>query len=232
MRRAPRAFTLLEMLVALAVFAIIGVLSSRVLMGMADVSAATAKHGAALAALQRAMAVVERDIEQLAYRGVRDELGDPRDAVAVDADALLELTRRGWQNPLGSPRAELQRVAYLLRDEKLLRLFWPVLDRADDTEPIVQVLLDGVEEADFLAHDDERSDHRQWPLPASRDDKVYLAAIEMRLKHKTFGRIERLWLVPPSDHFLVGESRGADGVENPEDGSEANEDFRGEEEGK
>ena len=125
-----RAFTLIEILVALAVFAIIGVLSSRILLGMVDVSSATADHAATLAELQRAVSVVERDVQQLVRRSVRDEHGDPRDAVAVNDEALLELTRRGWQNPLGAPRAELQRVAYVLRDEKLIRLFWPILDRA------------------------------------------------------------------------------------------------------
>lgn len=216
--RTHKAFTLLEMLVALGVFAIIGVLSSRILLGMSDVSAATADHATTLAGLQRAMAVLERDIEQLVRRPVRDEHGDSRDAVAVDDEALLELTRRGWQNPLGAPRAELQRVAYVLRNEKLVRLFWPVLDRAADTEPIVQVLLDDVEDVDFLAHDDEDGDHRQWPLSSSsKNEKLYLAAIEMRLKHKTFDRIERLWMVPPSDEFLAGESSDSGGVNSPQD---------------
>ena len=217
MRHTRKAFTLLEMLVALGVFAIIGVLSSRILLGMVDVSAATADHAAELAALQRAVAVVERDVEQLVRRTVRDEYGDSRDAVAMDAEALLELTRYGWQNPLGAPRAELQRIAYVLRDEKLVRLFWPILDRAGDTEPIVQVLLYGVEDVDFLAHDDKDNDHRRWPLPPTdKNDEIYLAAIEMRLKHKAFGRIERLWLVPPSDEFLVGED-GSGKVDSPED---------------
>ena len=215
--RAHRAFTLIEILVALAVFAIIGVLSSRILLGMVDVSSATADHAATLAELQRAVSVVERDVQQLVRRSVRDEHGDPRDAVAVNDEALLELTRRGWQNPLGAPRAELQRVAYVLRDEKLIRLFWPILDRAGDTEPIVQLLLDDVEDLDFLAHDDKDSDHRQWPLRRSdRNEGVYLAGIEMQLKHKTFGRINRLMLVPPPDEFLVGQGR-SDGVDSPED---------------
>ena len=215
--RAQKAFTLLEIMIALGVFAIIGLLSSRILLGMVDVSSATAEHAATLAELQRAVAVVERDIEQLVRRSVRDEHGDARDAVSVNDQALLELTRRGWQNPLGAPRAELQRVAYVLRNEKLIRLFWPILDRAGDTEPIVQILLDDVENADFLAHDDKDSDHRQWPLQRSdQNEDVYLAGIEMRLKHKAFGRIKRLMLVPPSDDFLVGQGRSS-GVDSPDD---------------
>ena len=216
--RARNAFTLLEMLVALGVFAIIGVLSSRILLGVVDVSAATAERAAELAALQRAMAVIERDVEQLVRRSVRDDYGEQRPAVAVDGDALLELTRRGWQNPLGAQRAELQRVAYLLRDEKLLRLFWPVLDLGDDTEPIVQVLLDGVEDADFRALDDERSDHRRWPRTVDKEDEAHLAAIEVRLQLRAFGRIARLHLVPPPDDFLVvRQDANAGEADSPED---------------
>ena len=193
------------MLVALAVFAILGILSSRILVDMANLSRATGQRGAELTELQRALAVVERDLEQLANRPVRDEFGDFTDAVTIGGAALLELTRRGWQNPLGAPRAELQRVAYLWRDDKLLRLFWPMLDRAPDTEPLAQVLLEGVEEADFLAYDDVDANHHAWPL--QDDEERGLAAVELRLRLAAFGRVERLFMVPPSDQFLVGETR-------------------------
>ena len=72
-----RGFTLLEILIALAVFAIIGVLSSRILTGMIDLSESTRAHGDALAELQRAMFIVERDMEQSTHRSVRDEHGVP-----------------------------------------------------------------------------------------------------------------------------------------------------------
>jgi general secretion pathway protein J len=80
--------------------------------------------------------------------------------VFESGDYLIEFTRGGWSNPLQWPRSDLQRVAYLLdyhpesgdvgseyyKDERLylIRLYWQVLDRLDDSEPQMQVLIGGV----------------------------------------------------------------------------------------
>lgn len=198
-RGAPntrRAFTLLEMLVALAVFAAIGVMSSRILSGMVDLAETTRVRGDEFSDLQRAMAIVQRDVEQLAHRSVRDELGDPLAPAVVGSDALLELTRLGWQNPLAAARSEMQRVAYVVEEDRLVRLFWQVLDRAPTSEPVAQTLLDSVGDVEFVAHDDNGETHRFWPQ--MNDDTAGLAAIALSLETTTYGRIERLWLVPAS----------------------------------
>lgn len=199
-----RGFTLLEILVALAVFSVIGVLASRILFGMTDVADTTETHGNALAELQRALYVIERDVEQLAHRSVRDAFGQPVAAVSLGHGSLIELTRHGWQNPLAEPRTELQRVAYMHQDDTLVRVFWPVLDRAPNTEPVIQVLLTSVFEVAFVARDDSGHEHRHWPPPLASDDeaKRYLAAIELRLGLDAFGWIERLWLVALPADFL------------------------------
>ena len=197
-RRADGGFTLVEILTALAIFGVIGVIAARIVAGMIDLGSATRTHAEALADLQRAMGIVERDIEQLTQRTIRDELGDPLPAVIVTGVSLLELTRMGWQNPLRAPRAQLQRVAYVLRDDKLVRLFWPVLDRAPDTKPVAQLLLDGVTDVQFAVFDENGEKHGHWPLPpASEDaDELRLAAVEMHLSLESHGLIQRLWLVP------------------------------------
>ena len=201
-RLGSAGFTLLEVLVALAVFAIVSVLATRILGSIVDLADATGERGAALADVQRALAVVERDVEQMVRRPVRDEMGDPGAAVAIGDAMLIEFTRQGWQNPLDRPRTTLQRVAYAHRDGKLLRLYWPVLDRAPGSTPVVQVLLDGVAEAEFIGHDDVDQAHRQWPPSTSGDAGADLAAVEVRLKTRTFGRLARLWLVPAGAGFL------------------------------
>ncbi len=203
-------FTLLEMLVALMVFAVIGVMSSRILAGLVDVSEVTRFRSDELADVQRAMYIIERDIEQLTRRTVRDESGQPLLAVTMGEARLLELTRLGWQNPLGAPRSELQRVAYMLEDGRLMRLFWPVLDRATDTQPVTQELLRGVLEAAFTARDDGDKEYRIWPTPAAGDsEERHLNAVQLRLHLETYGRIERLWLVPPGAGFLNRREPGA-----------------------
>lgn len=196
-------FTLLEVLMALAVFAILSVLAMRVLDGIVDLGSVVGERGTALAEVQRALAIVERDMTQMVRRPVRDELGDDAAAVALGDGALIEFTRQGWQNPLGKPRTTLQRVAYEHRDDTLTRLFWPVLDRAPGAEPVAQVLLRGVTEAEFFAHDDVQGTHRYWPPADAEESGVDLAAVELRLETETFGRLERLWPVPGDPAFLA-----------------------------
>lgn len=192
-----RGFTLLEIVVALAVFAVIGVLASRILTGIIDVNEGTRSRGDALFEIQRAMSLIENDLGQITARSIRDELGDRLPAVSVGDNTLIEFTRLGWQNPLGEPRSEAQRVAYAYQDDTLLRLFWPVLDRAPGTEPLVQALLSNVRSVEFIAHDYEGDEHRYWPrvVDADEADRTMLAAVEMRLEVEPYGRIERLWVL-------------------------------------
>lgn len=201
---APRGgFTLLEIVVALAVFAVISVLATRILGGIVSLADVGGARSDALADLQRAMAVLERDVGQMVRRPVRDQLGDPGAAVAIGDGRLIEFTRQGWQNPLGEPRTTLQRVAYEHRDGTLTRLFWPVLDRAPDSEPVAQVLLQGVAHARFLAHDDVADEHRYWPPGRGGEAGVDLAAVELQLETIEFGRLVRLWMVPGDSGFLA-----------------------------
>lgn len=211
--KTRRAFTLLEMLVALAVFAAVGVMSSRILSGMVDLAENTRVRGDAFSDLQRAMAIVQRDVEQLTHRSVRDELGDRIAPAAIGSDMLLELTRQGWQNPLAAARSEMQRVAYVVEDNRLVRLFWQVLDRAPTSEAREQTLLEDVGDVEFVAHDDNGETHRFWPQ--MNDDTAGLAAIGLSLETTNYGRIERLWLVPAS--WDVVDEREADDEERDED---------------
>ena len=192
-----RGFTLLEMLVALAVFAVIGVLSSQLLTQMVTTHGRTTERGERLTALQRAMHIMQRDIEQLAHRYVRDELGDPGYELEVGGTTLVELTRVGWQNPLGSGRTELQRVAYVLEEGALYRVFWPVLDRAPDSEPVAQLLLPNVESAEFFAIDISGNEHAFWPLlgDLAQNPDNQLTALQFRINAPPYGDLERIWQV-------------------------------------
>lgn len=195
------------MLVALAVFGVIGVMAARILAGMVEVGDFTRERGAVLADVQRAFGIIARDIEQLIHRPVRDDLGDSLPACAVGtAGALAEFTRAGWQNPLEYGRSELQRVAYTHEGEELVRTFWPVLDRSPATRPVRQVLLTGVRQADFVALDSVGDEHGFWPLASGQGERggqdeqggqeKTLAALELRLRFERHGTVERLWVTP------------------------------------
>lgn len=214
--RRHGGFTLLEVLVALAVFGVVGVMASRILTGMMDMSEFTRDRGDALADAQRAFSIIERDVTQLAHRAVRNEFGMAAPALQVGGTVLTEFTRAGWLNPLADPRTDLQRVAYALEGEALVRLFWPVLDRSDTTEPLTQTLLTGVERATFVVRDAVGGEHAYWPLGEEAEQAP--AALEVRVHLASYGPVERRWTIPVPLKFAP---RTPDTDTPPEDADKA-----------
>ena len=220
---AAAGFTLIEMLIALGVFAVIGVLSAQIVTQMVDVNERTRARADRLADLQRAVEIIRRDVQQLAHRYVRDELGDPGPVIDIGATALVRFTRRGWANPLRRQRSELQRIAYRIEGDRLYRVFWAVLDRGADTEPVSQLLLDGVTAMEVSAIDVSGDRHAYWPLlgESAAAPERELAALEVRLALPPYGEIERLWTVPFSGVPREDEGEGGQEPEDREEGDGA-----------
>lgn len=197
MKRAQqRGFTLLELVVATAVFAIMSAMVYSTLAGVRTSLSFSEESESAMRELHYAMRRIAMDVSQLQPRPVRDELGDWSGAVAAgNGTAALELSVGGWRNPLASPRGTIQRVAYTLDGDVLTRLHWPVLDRTLATEPLRIDLLTGVVnvEISFLHENGEWSE--QWP-PLSgggaADVRQRPRAVEIVIEHEQWGLINRI----------------------------------------
>jgi general secretion pathway protein J len=191
-QRGPApGFTLLELTVAVAVFAVLSLMAYGGLRTVLDAQQQAAKVGERLAALQMTVRLVEADLAQLVPRGVRDAFGDPEPALATRGAGLL-LTRGGWRNPLGRPRSALLRVEYRLEDTRLLRAAWPVLDRVQASTPHREVLLEDVEALGlrFLGADGQWLEG--WPPPAAAGAGALPRAVELTLRLGDWGIIRRL----------------------------------------
>ena len=196
---APRAgFTLLEVLVAFLIFGMIGVISSQLMSQTIHSNERLSESGQRLGDAHRAMQILQRDVLQFTPRSVRDQYGDRREPLLIGTDGALEFSRVGWRNPLDLPRAEVQRVAYLMQDGKLLRGYWPVLDRAQDTEPAYQTLLHDVERVEFYALDASGNEHTFWPMPGidRSDPALRIVGLIARMELPPFGVVERVWQIP------------------------------------
>lgn len=200
LRQSQRGFTLLELLVALGIFALLAAMAYGGLNNVMRVSDATQQHAERLAQLQKSFLWLARDIEQASERSIRDEYGDQQGAVqaAEFGRYQLELTRAGWRNPAGRVRSHLQRVAYGLRDGQLIRAYWNVLDRAQDSQPLETVLLEGVGKLELRFLDEQQQWHSNWPSLGLDGEPVegMPLAIELTMETPAEGRLRRLFRVP------------------------------------
>ena len=199
LRNYNQGFTLLELMVAVAVFSIMAAIAYDGLNNVLIAKTHTEQQAEKLYELQKAVNWLTRDIEQIVSRGVRDEYGEfLKPVVGNEFEGyFLEFTRGGWRNPANQPRSHLQRVAYGVRDEKLIRLYWRVLDRAEDSKPLENVLMEGVKEVKvrFLTSSDEWQ--TSWPAQAlgTQQPELMPRAIEVNIETKEFGIITRLMRV-------------------------------------
>ena len=196
-RPTPRGFTLIELLVALAIFAVMATLAFG---GLGEAVTQSERldgqqqrwHG-----VQRAVRLMENDFAQLRARPVRGILGqDHEPALQAFGAGELNFTRGGWLNPGLLPRSELQRVRYRLVDGRLLREYWPVLDRIGNTEAGGEVLLADVEEfrVEFLP---ERGAAQAawtafWPPPGEISVATLPAGVRITVVVAGVGTVARL----------------------------------------
>ena len=135
-------FTLLELLIAMAIFAIMAAMAYGGLKTVLDTQHATTDRAAELRQLQQALQLLNEDLLQALPRPIRDELGDPEQAfIGGRSELLLSLTRATPELMPMEQGSRLQRISYRFEDGKLYRLVWNTLDRTQQTPAIRKVLL-------------------------------------------------------------------------------------------
>ena len=149
-----------------------------------------------LSDLQFAVVYFNREWIQVSPRRIRNQFGDEEPNIVIDDDEIT-FTRSGWGNLLGQRRSTLQRVQYLLLDNKFVRRHWRSLDQGIAEQPIQTVLLDNVESMEVEFQDSRGKSIAEWPRgPGSDSDSGEPILLVFRLELPDVGEITRLLEVP------------------------------------
>ncbi|MGH8173465.1 MAG: type II secretion system minor pseudopilin GspJ [Rhodanobacteraceae bacterium] len=204
--RSRSGFSLVELLVALAVFAALAAAAYGGLAEIARARGALAAHQDRFAAAARTITALERDLRQAVSRPVRGGArGEEIPALAGTADRL-ELTRLGFANPRAEARSNLERVAFAVDNAQLMRGRYAVLDRAPDSVPAQSVLLDQVNALRVRYFGTDGIWRDAWPpaeLAAGTPGDVPMTerlprAIEFRIDASGLGELRRIVELPSS----------------------------------
>lgn len=187
-----RGFTLIELMVALAVFAVLSTLAYGGLRQVTRSNDALAERQAAFAALQTSLTLLQQDLENAAARPARDAFGDSVPALRAGVEGvLLELTRHAGVRHAGRG-VDLRRVDYRLEGGTLYRRVWPVLDRPQAAEPQWRALLEAVAVLELEFYREGWTGF--WPPAEARAQqavlpqaaRVTLAGADERVVQRTF----------------------------------------------
>jgi general secretion pathway protein J len=184
MRRNQHGFTLLEVLVAVAIFALLGMAAYAGLDAVLKARARLDDENRQWRAVALFWTRLGRDLTACVERPARVRGSAPQAAFLGEAQAAgeyaaqLELTRLG---PADAGYAAPERVAYRLRDGKVEWLRWPALDSGPRATPDVAVLLERVAKLEFSYRDGAGVWSPRWP-PAANSGHPTAVKVELKLE--------------------------------------------------
>jgi len=190
-----KGFTLLELLVALAIFSMLSMMAYGGLQTVIETRKSSQFSSERLSQVQLAVLSITNDLRQAVLRTIRDKQGDYLFAMQsdVNGDNQLEWSRLGYRNPARLKRSHVQRVAYLNKEQKIYRMTWPVLDRAQDTTPQHREILNNVVSMEWRFLNQENRWLSSWPETGDQSAATRLPrAVEVNIELEDWGKIRRL----------------------------------------
>jgi general secretion pathway protein J len=194
-----KGFTLIEILMALTVFAILATITSSSLYYAFDARTRVNTQAERLNTLQLAVSLIQQDISQVVERAIR---GNEMHLfpIFVGQPQYMEFTRDGHLNPQSlEKRSTLKRIAVVCKDGTLLRRTWPSLDPTNRSTYEDKVLLDNISACHFnyLSQSSQLlSEWREQAVDQNQNREPLPQAVQINLKLKEWGEMNLLFVIP------------------------------------
>lgn len=192
-------FTLIEILIALTVFAILATITSTVLYNAFNARTRVNAQAERLNAIQLAISIIQQDTTQTITRAVRGNEMRLFSAF-IGRKNYTEFTRDGFINPQSAEkRSTLKRVALVCEDDRLIHRTWESLDVPDRNRYEDKVLLDGLTECrlNYVSSTLQvLNEWREQTISGSANPEPFPKALQINLKLKDWGALNLLFIIP------------------------------------
>lgn len=202
-------FTLIEILVALFIFAILSTITAAALHNILQSQKIVRVHAKRLQQLQLTLSLMQQDTNAMIQRSIYADDFQFFPAFIGRSD-YVEFSRGGLPNPQGiEQQSTLLRLAWLCHNHQLIRRIWAHTDTPHRNQYSDSVLLKNVQNCHFAFLDKQLRTWNDWKDVLAQDktsmntpnpDKpeILPKAIQFNLITKEFGTGSFLWSITPA----------------------------------
>jgi general secretion pathway protein J len=198
-----RGLTLIELLIALAIFAVLATFAYRAIDQLVLTEQEVARVSGRWESASRSFARIDRDLAAALPRAAINPYGQREPALLYAARGnTLAVTRSGFAGARGESAAP-QRVAYRHEDGEFKLWLWPSVDAAPRSAPAAATLMTGVRAASWRFLDSRDAWVDAWPpsnLTPPTSETTLPKAVELTLSFENGDVLTRrvvLWASAP-----------------------------------
>jgi len=191
-------FTLMEILVALTIFAILATITSAAMYNTFRTRTLVNQQADQLNQLQLTLILLENDSRQAVARPIRTNEMQLLPAFE-GSNYYVEFTRDGVANPgFTEKRSTLKRIAYLCKGNQLIRRTWSELDPIDHNQYEERTLLAHLKHCQFEFLNPQLQVLNEWrakSLGRNQKKESFPKAIKVSIDINGWGKSSMLFLI-------------------------------------
>ena len=192
-----QGLTLIEVSVAIAIMAIVYVLSQQAISIASASYEVSEKHSERIESIDQAWFLIKQDLRNILSYKMSRQYQDtiPPLVFEFGQETWLSLLRGSNPNPLSLLRTELQRVAYKLDEDVIVRYTWNDPAETDFEEAYEQKILSGVEKIEVRGLPPKAQSLKDRWVSEWKEPESLPLALEVTITLEDRGEMKRLFML-------------------------------------